>query len=122
LQQQGVLVLTVTEAELHGDRLLNSLRQQLEEAVGQGNAKKVVLNLQQVRSLSSAAFRPLLTLRRHLEERGGQLALCGLAPVVAEAFRATRMISSSRSSAATFDAHPDVAAAVAALASDAEDR
>jgi anti-anti-sigma factor len=121
---QGVLVLTITETQLHGDRLVDSLRRELAASVAAPEAQRVVLNLQNVRSISSAAFRPLLSLRQKMEERGGRLVLCHLAPVVAEAFRATRLLSTSRmSSASSFEVQPDVDRALAVLnpsAADAE--
>jgi anti-sigma B factor antagonist len=112
---QGVLVLSFTEPELRGDPLAEAIRQEMLDAVTQAGAQKVVIDFQGVRFLSSAAFRPLLSLRRKLHETRGQLVLCGLAPPVADVFRLTRLISTSRSSAAPFEAEPDVAAAIARL-------
>src|SRR5690348_14790577 len=95
---QGVLVLTIQEPQLQGDRLLKALGRELDQAVAAPEVRNVVLDFRNVKSLTSAAFRPLLALRRALEERGGRVAFCHLTPVVAEAFRATRMISTSRAS------------------------
>jgi anti-anti-sigma factor len=115
---QGILVLTFTEAQLHGDRLLTALHHELDEATAAPETKRVVLDFQHVRALSSAAFRPLLRLRRRLEDKGGQLALCNLAPVVAESFRATRLLGIGQGALATaFAVQPDVGAAVASLRS-----
>jgi anti-anti-sigma factor len=118
--EQGVLILTVTEPQLRGDALANALRHELLAAVAGTRAPKVVLDFHAVTALSSEAFRPLLSLRRAIEEQGGRLVLCHLAPVVAQAFHATRMISTSRSSTAAFDVQPDVAAALASLTGAAE--
>src|SRR5712692_9181904 len=70
---QGVLVLTVLAPQLHGDRLVSAVGHELEEAAGPDGAAGAVLDLGQVRSLSSAAFRPLLSLRRALQARGARL-------------------------------------------------
>jgi stage II sporulation protein AA (anti-sigma F factor antagonist) len=113
--EQGVLVLTVTEAQVQSDSLADTLRAQLLTALAHYKAHKVVLNLQQVKALSSSGIRPLLSLRRHLEEKGGQLVLCGLTPSVASVLQTTRLISTSRSSSALFESQPDVAAAITKL-------
>ena len=112
---QGVLVLTVTESHLHGDGLMSALGHELEEAAARDRAGGVVLDLARVGYLSSAAFRPLLGLRRALRARGSRLVLCNLSPLVAEVFRVTRLVSPGQTSASTFDVRPDVAAAVAFL-------
>jgi anti-anti-sigma factor len=109
------LVLTITEPQLLGDKLVHALRQELLEVVAQPGTHKVVLDLQPVKVLSSEAFRPLLSLRRTVQERGGQLVLCNLAPTVAKVLHDTRLITTSRSSTATFEVQADVAAAVASL-------
>src|SRR5262249_10906829 len=114
--EQGVLILTIREPDLHGDRLTHRLRQELLAVVEQTRLPKVVLDLQQVVSLSSEAFRPLLSLQRRLTELGGRLVLCNLSPVVAKAFQATRLLGSRRTSSATFEMQPDLPAAIDVLA------
>jgi anti-anti-sigma factor len=113
--EQGVLVLSITEPQLQGDTLVESLRRELRTAVGELKEQKVVLDFRLVRSVASEAFRPLLSLRRKLEETGGRMALCNLSPVVAKTFQVTRMVSPSRSSAPPFEMEQDVPAAVALL-------
>ncbi len=113
--EQDVLVLTITEQHLRGDSLVDALRHELLDSVRQSGSAKVVLNFQRVNSLASEAFRPLLALRRELSERGGRLVLCHLSAPVGDALRATRLMSSARSSSASFEVQPDVPAAVASL-------
>ena len=112
---QGVLVLTVTEARLQSDSLAETLRMQLLAALGHYGVSKIVLDLQNVKALSSSGIRPLLSLRRHVEEQKGRLVLCGLSSVVATVLQTTRLIGSSRTSAALYETEPDAAAAVARL-------
>ena|SRR5437773_11691457 len=112
---QGVLVLTITEPQLQGDTLVDSLRRELRVAVIEPGAKQVVLDFRLVKSVASEAFRPLLSLRRKLEETGGRMALCNLSPVVAKTFQVTRLVSTSRSSTPPFEVEQDVDAAVALL-------
>jgi anti-anti-sigma factor len=113
--EQGVLVLSITEPQLQGDKLVESLRRELRTAIGEPGAQKVVLDFRLVRSVASEAFRPLLSLRRKLEETGGRMALCNLSPVVAKTFQVTRMVSPSRSSGSRFEMEQDVPAAIALL-------
>lgn len=111
----GVLVLTITEPQVHGDALADRLRQDFLAMVEQTAARRIVIDFRNVTYLSSAAFRPLLSLRRKLEEVGGHLVLCNLTPLVLDVFQILRLASTSRSYPATFEVQPDVAAAVAFL-------
>ncbi len=108
-------MLTITEPQLQGDTLVDSLRRELRTAVSEPGTQKVVLDFRLVKSVSSEAFRPLLSLRRILGESGGRMALCNLSPVVAKTFQVTRMVSTGRSSTPQFEMEPDVAAAIAHL-------
>jgi anti-anti-sigma factor len=111
----GVLVLTITEPQVHGDALTDRLRQDFLAAVHDTAAKRVIIDFQNVAYISSAVFRPLLSLRRELQEAGGGMVLCNLAPQVLEVFQALRLATTSRSYPATFDVQLDVSAAVASL-------
>jgi anti-anti-sigma factor len=115
--EQGVLVLTVTEPKLRSDAfdLVEELRQELLQAVMDAKARKVAVDLRQVEYFGSAGIRPLLGLRRHLQELGGQLVLCNLSQDVEEVLLVTRLISPGGQTPATFDVEPDVPAAVARL-------
>jgi anti-anti-sigma factor len=108
-------VLSIAEPQLERDALIEALRRELLAAVEPAAGQKVVLDFQRVRLFSSAAFRPLISLRRKLEETGSRLVLCNLSPVVTKSFQATRLISSSRSSTASFVVQPSVDAAIASL-------
>jgi anti-anti-sigma factor len=118
---RGVLVLTIAGPQLQGDRQITAFRHEVDQAVAQGGTKLVVLDFRNVQALSSAAFRPLMSLRHALEARGGRLALCHLTLVVAETFQATRTIGGSRTSAAAFEVQPTLAAALASLASESDE-
>ena len=61
--EQGILVLTITLEKLQGDSLADSLRKELLQAVAATGARSVILDLQPITYLSSAGFRPFLTLR-----------------------------------------------------------
>jgi len=67
--------------------------------------------------LSSASFRPLLSLLREVRAHGGRLVLCNLQPYVHEVFSVTRLISSHGDTPAAFEVQPDLLAAIASLTS-----
>ncbi len=95
--------------------MAQSLVEETQAATAHADAKKVVVNLEHVEYLTSANFRPLLALRKKLNEVGGRMALCGLSPVVVEMFQTTRLIGAK---GAFFEVQPDVNAAVASLLRD----
>lgn len=112
---RGVLVVTVKESQLRGDDLAEALRQELLALVNETEAKKVAFDLHNVTFVTSVTFRPLLSLRRRLQETGGHMVLCGLTPDVHEVFEATRLVTTSRSVVAPFEVRPDVESAIARL-------
>jgi anti-sigma B factor antagonist len=111
-----VLVLTFLDAELADDEMVHSLRMELLTAVNDQAVHKVVLDLRNVTYLSSAALRPFLSLKQQMKERGGRVLLCGLAPVLAEVFRVTRLIEQDQGLPGIFETVADVPAALAQLA------
>jgi hypothetical protein len=72
--------------------------------------------------VGSAGFRPLLSLRKRLQEAGGEMLLCGLVPEVHEVFLTSRLINEAGSWDAPFGVEPDVARAVARLNRTTNDR
>src|SRR5438270_743634 len=115
--EQGVLVLTVTAPRLRSDafELVEALRQELLAAVAEAKLPRVALDLARVEYFGSAGFRPLLSLRRQVQERNGHLVLCNLHPDVEEVLLVTRLINLRDPAAATFEVARDVPAAVARL-------
>jgi anti-anti-sigma factor len=116
--EQGVLVLTLTTSELQDEKVTGALHQEFMAAVEHYRPRKVVVDLHQLRYVSSVAFRPLLSLRKKMLENGGRLMLCGLSSVVGDVFYTTRMVGSTGNFSAPFELEADVAAAVARLNSD----
>jgi anti-anti-sigma factor len=113
--QCPVVVLRVTEAQVMGDTVADSLRDQLLAMYDMTGATHVVIDMEQVSYLSSAGIRPLLALNREVREREGRLILCGLNRDVESVFVATRLISPNHSGPATFESAPDVSTAIAHL-------
>jgi anti-anti-sigma factor len=115
--EDDVLVVTVAEPHLRSLQfdISELLRDEMLQAVGDASATRVAVDLSAVEQFGSASFRPLLSLRRNLNERQGHLLLCGLDPDVRDVFLVTRLIDQEGSSAATFGVAADVASAIARL-------
>lgn len=115
--QQGILVLAVTQPQIRsGDfALVDALRQEMLDAVGHDKGCQVVVDLSAVEYLGSGGFRPLLSLRKRLQEGGGDLLLCGLGREVHEVLLTSRLINAAGTADAPFAVAPDVPHAVAHL-------
>ena len=110
-----LVVLKVTDTQLKGDTLADSLRDEFLAAVTQVGATHAVLDFQAVTFVASTGIRPLLSLNRYLREKGGRMILCNLNEMVRETFEVTKLVSSQGSASVTFEVQPDVPAAVAVL-------
>jgi anti-anti-sigma factor len=111
-----VLVLTLTDLLLLDEEVVEGAHADLVAAVERHQPRKVVLDLQHVRAMGSAAFRPVISLHRRLREAGGELILCGLTDAVANIFHLTGLISRIPAGRAPLASEADVRAAVARLA------
>jgi anti-anti-sigma factor len=118
--QCPVLVLTIADPEILGDEMADALRDELLAVAVQSQAQNVVLDFQNVRYLSSAGFRPLLSLHRLLRQQNGKLILACMRPEVHEIFEVTRLISTKGQTKAPFEVYSDVPGAVAGLYKPAE--
>ena len=116
-EERGVLVITITEAKLHGEELAETLMKELLETVQSSGKTLVVLDMKQVESISTPCMRPLLSLRSHLKTNGGRICLCNLSSFVSEVLTVTRLIAQPGSTSAPLEHAADVASAVNALAS-----
>ncbi len=108
--EHQALVLTLTTPQVRSDEVADSLRDEFVAALDSSGLKKVVLDYRRVVFVSSAGLRPLIRVRRKVQELGGQLRICGLTPHVAEVFRTTRIFSTP------FEVQPDLPAALASFA------
>jgi anti-anti-sigma factor len=113
--REGVLILTLKDTHLHGDQLADQLRSEMLAALDRSGSNKIILDFRNVEYLSILAFRPLLSLRRKIEELNGRMVLCSLATLVSDVFRMLRLTSSSRSYPATFEVFADIPTALAAF-------
>jgi anti-anti-sigma factor len=120
--EQGILVLTITAAEIHSEGMTEDLRLELLAAVKGLENPKVVIDFQPVKVISTTCLRALLSFRRHLREKGGQVLLCNLSTQVAEVLYTTRLVSPTSSALIPFAMAPDVATSVAHLSEGASER
>ncbi len=107
-----VVILRLRETQLNSETMSETLRDQLLALYLQSAAVHAILDLRAVRYLSSAGFRPLLSLNRHVRERGGRLILCNLRPEVEEVFVVTRLVDPAGKERTAFLMQPNLAAAV----------
>jgi anti-anti-sigma factor len=108
-----VVVMAIREERINSDTVAEMLRDELLSIYQQAGAVHAVIDFRAVTYLSSAGFRPLLSLNRHVRERGGRLVLCHLQPQVEEVFSVTRLIDPTGGGRTAFSAQPTAAAAVA---------
>jgi anti-anti-sigma factor len=102
-----VLVLTVAVLQIdntNADRLTAAL----EEAAFATPQPRVVLNLERVTYLSSAALGLFIAYQQKLAREGGKLRLCGLQPNITQIFRLTKLLRA-------FDIRPDLKSALEAF-------
>jgi anti-anti-sigma factor len=117
-----VLVLRIEQSQLMGDVVAEALRDEFLQAVRLVGARHVIVDFAIVAYLSSASFRPLLSLLRELRAHGGRLVLCNLQPDVLEIFEVTRLIASQNNSPAAFEVQANLAEAIACLSQSAPPR
>lgn len=115
-----VVVFRIELAQVIGDDVADALRDEFLEARRTIGAQHVVVDFQPVTYLSSASFRPLLSLLREVRAYGGRLVLCNLQPYVHEVFSVTRLISPHGSFPAAFEVQPNLNAAIASLTAAAD--
>ena len=88
--RNGVLLLSVSATEVD-DRNADRLSERLEQAAAGIPQARVVLNLERIEYLSSAALGVFIAFRQKLDREGGKLRLCGLQPKIAQVFRLTKL-------------------------------
>ena len=110
-----ILVIRLEPSQIVGDAVADELRDEFLAARRAIAARHVVVDFQQVSYLSSASFRPLLSLLREVRAQGGRLVLCHLQPYAHEVFSVTRLISSHGNTPAAFEVQTDLVAAIASL-------
>jgi anti-sigma B factor antagonist len=112
----GILVVSIVDAEIQGEVIASALRDELLRVHERSGCSHVIVDFQRTRYISSVAFWPLLSLHRKLQASQGRLIVCGLSPSVGDVFFTTRLISPTGEFAAPFGFEPDLASALASMA------
>jgi anti-anti-sigma factor len=110
-----IVVIRIELSQVVGDVLADALREEFLALRRAAGARHVVVDFQPVTYLSSASFRPLLSLLREVRAQQGRLVLCNLQPDVHEVFSVTRLITSHGTTPAAFEVQTDLTAAIASL-------
>jgi anti-sigma B factor antagonist len=100
----GILALTGALDTLHAPALTAKAT-----ALSDAGTHTVLIDLAQVRYVTSAGFRSFIEIQRHAERTGGGVALCGLNELVCDLFE----VSGFRN---IFRVYPDRASALTAMA------
>jgi len=77
-------VMDPARIQLLGEELLSLV-------VPEGDPERIVINLENVRFLSSAAINKLIVLEKRLKSKNGRLKVCNLTPEVRDVFNITHL-------------------------------
>jgi anti-sigma B factor antagonist len=110
-----LVVFRIEPDQVVGDTLAEALRDEFLTLLNRCRAQNAVVDFRSVTYMSSAGFRPLLSLLREVRKRGGRLVLCNLRPVVEETFAITRLINTGGATPSTFEVQGSLPEAMASL-------
>jgi anti-anti-sigma factor len=96
----GVLLLTITAAQLLDDVVEQGLLQEMLSAVAGAGTYRVIVDLHSVEAVSSAAMGAIVSFGDFLKDHRGRLVLCCLSSFVTEEFRLAKLTASAEA------AHP----------------
>jgi anti-sigma B factor antagonist len=89
---QRVTVIDVLESKLSGPTLMQDFALELSNALEASPSKNILINLNRVEFISSAALNRLINYQKRVIDAHGRLKLCCLAPSLESVFVATRLI------------------------------
>ena len=92
IRQKGdVTILELLDKEILDEVTINEISDTLFSVVAESSPLKMVLSFAQVKHLSSMALGTLIRLSKRIEEGGGALKLCNIAPALYEIFVITKL-------------------------------
>jgi anti-anti-sigma factor len=112
-----VLVMTVKDEKIDDWDQAQAIKHELLDATDKAAATKVIVDMRNIKLLTSAGYVPFLSLRRVLQKRSGRIVMCNLTDFVNEVFSTTRMLINPSSRTATFEWAPTREDAIALLRS-----
>jgi anti-sigma B factor antagonist len=87
----GVVVAHIAKRSLSEEDNIEQLGQELSMLVDQFKCRRLVVNLEIVTLITSAALGKFIALHRNLHRREGRLVLCGAAGMVQDALNSTKL-------------------------------
>jgi anti-sigma B factor antagonist len=88
---QGVTVVHFADPKVIDQRNINQIGAELIKMVEDGGVRKMLINMENVRYLSSAVLGKLISVHKALRMNNGALKLCSIAPPIYEVFEITRL-------------------------------
>ena len=85
------LVLTITRPQLSDEENIDLLAKELNDLVDQRGCRQMIISLQQVQYITSAALGKLIALHRRLHRKDGRLVVCGAFDSVKDVLHASRL-------------------------------
>jgi anti-sigma B factor antagonist len=90
-ERESAVIATITRPQLSEEENIDVLGKELVDLVEQHGCRKMIVNLQHVTYITSAALGKLITLHRRLHRKEGQLIVCGATESVKDVLRASRL-------------------------------
>ena len=90
-QEADVMIVEFTDRKILDEVTISQVGDQLLELVASNDPPKLVLDFAGVAHMSSSALGTLITLHKRIQEKKGQLRLCGIVPTIEEVFLITRL-------------------------------
>ncbi|MFO0917860.1 MAG: STAS domain-containing protein [Planctomycetaceae bacterium] len=90
-ERDPALVLTITRPQLSEEENIDLLAKELNDLVDQRGCRQMIISLQQVQYITSAALGKLIALHRRLHRKDGRLVVCGAFDSVKDVLHASRL-------------------------------
>ena len=107
---KGVALVRFTETKVTDLGHISLIGAQLVEMVEKGGVRKMLINMESLRFVSTVVFTKLISLSKSLRTNNGALKLCCIAPPILEVFKTIRLDR-------VFDIYPTEIEALAAFLS-----
>jgi anti-sigma B factor antagonist len=91
VQGDNIAVVTILESRILDESNINEIGFQLLQLVTQKYMVKMVLDLNEVKYLSSAVLRQFISLYKTIKQEKGELVICRIRPEVREVFKITQL-------------------------------
>ena len=90
-EEGAATIVELVDKKILDEVAIMEIGDQLSALVSQADSPRLVLDFQNVRHMSSSALGMLVTIRRQVKDKGGQLRLCNIGETIHEIFVITRL-------------------------------